>query len=75
MFSKQLLSINKYFLFYVHFLSLYLAGKERKRTKRKKPALIKRNSKVFYQNTTVSSKIPSGLRPEPPTAYIVSRVY
>ena len=31
-------------LFYVHFLSLYCAGKERKRTKRKKPALIKRLS-------------------------------
>ena len=66
-------------LLYVHFFSFELRKqKKRNEPKKRKSGAVNRNSYVFYQrfchdklwskssqNTTVSNKIPSGLRPEP----------
>ena len=85
---KEKYSNNKFIYFlYVHFFSFELRKqKKRNEPKKRKTGAVNRNSYVFYQrfchdklwskssqNTTVSNKIPSGLRPEPPTAYKVSR--
>ena len=70
-----------YFIFYVHFFSFVLRRqKKRNEPKKRKPALIKRNSKVFYQrfcrdklrskssqNTTVSNQ--GSVRAPPLTSY------
>ena len=91
--SKNGWNIKQKFMslfFYVHFFS-FVSCRQKKRNepKKRKPALIKRNSKVFYQrfcrdklrskssqNTTVSSQ--SSVRAPPRTPYgshCVSRVY
>ena len=70
------------------FLSLSCAGKERKVSQKKENRrLSKETVKCFIKDFATTScgqnllktqlfltKVPSGLRPEPPTAYFVSRV-
>ena len=72
------------FLSYVHFLS-FLRLKERKERKPKEILKFRnenfrpltkcqiRYGKFSFLHLKISNRIPSGLRPEPPTAYNVSR--